>query len=76
MGISISDSDISRELLLRVPDFNENTKKNIADADVLIVPKFVEHRGQTLRRFPVSASDFTKLAKHELSEYKCKALRK
>ena len=69
MGISISDSDISRELLLEIPDFNENTKKNITDADVLIVPKFFERRGQNLRRFPEGVSDFSKLATQELRDY-------
>ena len=69
MSISISESDISRESLLAIPEFDENTKKNIADADILIVPKFVEHKGQILRRFPAETADFVKLAIQKLDEY-------
>ena len=69
MTIQVGESDISRESLLGTPDFDEKTQQNIADADVLIVPKFVEYEGQDLRRFPAGTADFVKLAKQELSEY-------
>jgi hypothetical protein len=68
MTIKITDSEISKDSLIKISDFNESTKKNITDSDILILPN-LGFRDENARCFPAGTSDFLKLAKQELKDY-------
>ena len=65
MSLTIEDSNITREKLLEVTDFSDETKKNIEKSDILVVPRF-QFRESNSRVFYASTPDFYKLAQNEL----------
>jgi len=68
MKFKITNSEISKESLLKISDFNKETKEKIMNSDILILPN-LGFRDNESRCFPAGTSDFLKLAKQELKEY-------
>ena len=69
MTFEIKESDITREKLSCIKGFTEETKQNINNSDILILPK-LDFRNCKTRVFHAPTSDFLKIAKEELKQFK------
>jgi len=67
MGLTIESSEITKEKLLEIQDFNDKTKENIEKSDILIVPKF-QFRENKDRVFYAITSNFYKIAQEEIKD--------
>lgn len=66
MNLEILDTDLNKKKLISQPEFTEDTKERIKNAEILLIPE-PDFRGE--KGFPAGTPKFYKYLKKELSDY-------